>query len=261
MNEGEQPRPERRYHLQEETEYLEQYCAGGYHPVKLGDEFSNHQYRIVHKLGFGSYSTVWLAKDAQSKKHVAIKINAATDSIFSNERRMLHVLKEHRRSKPCVKGGDYVSKLLDDFTIDGPNGRHVCLVSEPEGCSVADSKEGGDGWLFPLHIARAIAARVIMGLSFVHDAGIVHGGRQAEETIYVPHMLSPGQIFTRGISFSEYPILTNSPPTSYIKNSAHQKNNQSGGLMVANLMLQFLLMRSCLCGLGRGARMSLIRIW
>lgn len=52
------------------------YRRGGYHPVKLGDCFSTlpadnllyrslptSRYRILHKLGHGSYATVWLARD------------------------------------------------------------------------------------------------------------------------------------------------------------------------------------------------------
>lgn len=36
----------------------EQYCGGGYHPVYISDEIHSGRYRIVHKLGYGSYSTV-----------------------------------------------------------------------------------------------------------------------------------------------------------------------------------------------------------
>ena len=38
------------------------YVAGGYHPVKLGDRFQD-RYLVLRKLGFGKYSTVWLAQD------------------------------------------------------------------------------------------------------------------------------------------------------------------------------------------------------
>ena len=41
------------------------YRPGGYHPVHLGDIYYE-RYRVIHKLGFGSYSTVWLARDLQS---------------------------------------------------------------------------------------------------------------------------------------------------------------------------------------------------
>jgi non-specific serine/threonine protein kinase len=44
-------------------EWVEQYRPGGYHPVHLGDVFNNGQYKVIRKLGNGSYSTVWFARD------------------------------------------------------------------------------------------------------------------------------------------------------------------------------------------------------
>ena len=44
-------------------ESFTRYCAGGYHPVRLGDRFSNGKYQVVSKLGYGLYSTVWLVRD------------------------------------------------------------------------------------------------------------------------------------------------------------------------------------------------------
>lgn len=46
-------------------ENVERYVVGGFHPVHLGDVFSD-RYRILRKLGNGKYATVWLAKDDQS---------------------------------------------------------------------------------------------------------------------------------------------------------------------------------------------------
>ena len=57
----------------ENTEYIELYEPGGYYPVELGDKFSNH-YVVEHKLGYGGYSTVWLARDLRQKRLVALKI-------------------------------------------------------------------------------------------------------------------------------------------------------------------------------------------
>jgi serine/threonine-protein kinase SRPK3 len=39
------------------------YRPGGYHPVSIGDSFSNNRYIVVRKLGWGEFSTVWLARD------------------------------------------------------------------------------------------------------------------------------------------------------------------------------------------------------
>lgn len=44
-------------------EDFSRYCTGGYHPVRIGDVFNNGKYKIVRKLGYGIYSTVWLARD------------------------------------------------------------------------------------------------------------------------------------------------------------------------------------------------------
>ena len=55
------------------TEYFSLYRPGGYHPVKLGDKFNN-RYVVEHKLDHGGYSTVWLARDLQQERLVALKI-------------------------------------------------------------------------------------------------------------------------------------------------------------------------------------------
>ena len=39
------------------------YRPGGYHPVHIGDTFHGNTYEVVHKLGYGQFSTVWLVKD------------------------------------------------------------------------------------------------------------------------------------------------------------------------------------------------------
>jgi hypothetical protein len=45
------------------AEELEDYGPGGYHPIHLNDTLNNGRYEIVHKLGYGSFATVWLARD------------------------------------------------------------------------------------------------------------------------------------------------------------------------------------------------------
>lgn len=42
---------------------LQRYRIGGYRPTHLGDIFKGGRYKIMQKLGWGGYSTVWLARD------------------------------------------------------------------------------------------------------------------------------------------------------------------------------------------------------
>jgi hypothetical protein len=64
------------YHFIEDVERLERYQPGGYHPIQIGNRFHD-RYRIVHKLGYGTFSTIWLAKDEEFSKYVAIKVCTA----------------------------------------------------------------------------------------------------------------------------------------------------------------------------------------
>ena len=50
------------------SEWAESYRPGGFHPVDMGDTFKNERYRVIRKLGYGSVSTVWLARDTLSVK-------------------------------------------------------------------------------------------------------------------------------------------------------------------------------------------------
>lgn len=45
-----------------EEETIPKYIASRYYPVRIGDVFRD-RYQVVGKLGFGTSSTVWLARD------------------------------------------------------------------------------------------------------------------------------------------------------------------------------------------------------
>ncbi|KAI9603945.1 hypothetical protein H4Q26_003554 [Puccinia striiformis f. sp. tritici PST-130] len=51
--------------LTDEEEKPSDYDKGGYHPVTIGETFCDGRYLIVRKLGWGHFSTVWLAHDTQ----------------------------------------------------------------------------------------------------------------------------------------------------------------------------------------------------
>jgi len=46
-----------------EDEGTEDYRRGGYHAVRIGDTFKHSRYVVQRKLGWGHFSTVWLAWD------------------------------------------------------------------------------------------------------------------------------------------------------------------------------------------------------
>jgi len=52
---------------EEEDEGVDGYRKGGYHAVRHGDQFAAGRYVAQRKLGWGNFSTVWLAFDVQSQ--------------------------------------------------------------------------------------------------------------------------------------------------------------------------------------------------
>lgn len=48
-----------------ENEDAADYCAGGYHPVSVGEIYAQ-RYKVIKKLGWGHFSTVWLASDLKA---------------------------------------------------------------------------------------------------------------------------------------------------------------------------------------------------
>ncbi|RDA86387.1 hypothetical protein CP532_1076 [Ophiocordyceps camponoti-leonardi (nom. inval.)] len=153
-----------KYEWIEGVEDLERYCEGGYHPVEIGNVLDG-RYHIVDKLGFGTWSTVWLARDSFEERYVAIKIGVANAS--SRETEILAAL-----APGTTDGCDTIPRLLATFWVKGPNGSHPCFVTEAARCSVADSFCDD---MFPLHVARALAYELAYTVAYVHSCGYVHG--------------------------------------------------------------------------------------
>ncbi|KAI9495399.1 hypothetical protein BDB00DRAFT_246906 [Zychaea mexicana] len=48
---------------EEEEEDPNDYKKGGYHPVQVGELYKDGRYKVIRKLGWGHFSTVWLIQD------------------------------------------------------------------------------------------------------------------------------------------------------------------------------------------------------
>lgn len=162
------------YYCDIESESLERYRPGGYHPVNINDTFKSGRYRVLHKLGWGGYSTVWLAYDSILFRLAALKVVVAEISKKSNEARILQYL----ISIPAqYEGQRHLRKLTDYFFHDGPNGRHQCLVFSVDAVSVPAlvAQYGSDARL-PGRLAWELSKQVTLALDCLHSYGIAHGG-------------------------------------------------------------------------------------
>ena len=170
------------------------YRSGGYHPVALGDTLNDGRYKILHKLGHGGFSTVWVAKDnkcvassiprqiqfmltaSRLEQWVSVKIITADRTTLSRELYNLRALAEHAKGN---LGPKHIVQLLDDFLLKGPNGYHQCLVFEMLGPTVNiivnDYHEEGER--LDTEIILRISRQLLQAVAFMHAAGYAHGGR------------------------------------------------------------------------------------
>ena len=120
------------------VENVEMYRPGGLHPVRIGDAFCNGRYKILHKLGYGGASTVWLARDQSravertpgSGSLVSLKIMSAEKSHeYETQNEDFHISNTLRKCYEASHhpGGAICRIFWDQFTHEGPNGSHRVL--------------------------------------------------------------------------------------------------------------------------------------
>ncbi|XP_045884496.1 SRSF protein kinase 1b isoform X1 [Micropterus dolomieu] len=158
----------------DEQEDPNDYCRGGYHHVKIGDLF-NGRYHVIRKLGWGHFSTVWLAWDIQEKRFVAMKVVKSAEHYTETALDEIKLLKSVRNTDPSDPSREKVVQLLDDFKISGMNGTHVCMVFEVLGYHLLKWIIKSNYQGLPLPSVKSIIRQVLQGLDYLHTkCKIIH---------------------------------------------------------------------------------------
>ncbi|KAF2976098.1 hypothetical protein EK904_014669 [Melospiza melodia maxima] len=158
----------------DEQEDPNDYCKGGYHLVKIGDLF-NGRYHVIRKLGWGHFSTVWLAWDIQGRRFVAMKVVKSAEHYTETALDEIKLLKSVRSSDPNDPSKERVVQLLDDFKISGVNGSHICMVFEVLGHHLLKWIIKSNYQGLPLPCVKKIIKQVLQGLDYLHTkCRIIH---------------------------------------------------------------------------------------
>ncbi|XP_041748579.2 SRSF protein kinase 1 isoform X2 [Coregonus clupeaformis] len=158
----------------EEQEDPNDYCRGGYHHVKIGDLF-NGRYHVIRKLGWGHFSTVWLAWDIQGKRFVAMKVVKSAEHYTETALDEIKLLRSVRNTDQNDPSREKVVQLLDDFKISGMNGSHVCMVFEVLGHHLLKWIIKSNYQGLPLPCVKSIIRQVLQGLDYLHSkCKIIH---------------------------------------------------------------------------------------
>lgn len=158
------------------------YRSGPYglaYPICIGDRInhSGDHYEIVHRLGMGAFSVVWLARDLKRNESVAFKVvveGSDGEKEFANQK----MLKEARSVE-----GPNLNLYQDTFLLESPYNEarkdgtpamfHRVLVLPLAGPPLNSSEIRFERSLR----SRMTAAKSLLeALRDLHKAGFVHGG-------------------------------------------------------------------------------------
>lgn len=150
--------------VEDVSEPVERYSQGLYYPVCIGEVLAE-RYRIEHKLGWGGYSTVWMAHDVQLRKNVALKIMIPGEKGEYEYQMQNEILQTVRDTSNLVTH-------QGSFLLPGHGSNHHRVLVLP----LLSPSLGYRAIQLPVATRISAAKQLLVALKSLHDAGLVHRG-------------------------------------------------------------------------------------
>lgn len=184
-------------YISHDEESKDDYKPGGYHHISVGDVLKNRRYVIKRKLGWGHFSTVWLAWDSTIRSYVAVKVVKSAEHYTETA---LDEIKLLKKAASVMDVDGRVVRLTDSFSLIGANGKRmswmhyvpssqmlfldIVMVFEVLGENLLTLIKRYNYRGIPMHIVKRIAYQVLQGLDILHrKAAIIHTDLKPENVL------------------------------------------------------------------------------
>jgi serine/threonine-protein kinase SRPK3 len=165
-------------------EDVEQYKPGGFHPLAVGQVVGGSRFRIVHKLGSGGIATVWLVRNlasgaSNSSRLLCLKVVRADHSpMCAEDAAEVAIPKALAAANPELR--KHLLVATESFIEVGPNGSHLCTISDVGGPSLSSMHECPGRVIGNRRLrgeySRNVARQLTEFVCGMHSAGYAHGG-------------------------------------------------------------------------------------
>ncbi|RAL07044.1 protein kinase [Aspergillus homomorphus CBS 101889] len=152
-----------------DEEHLPGYCSKDYYPAKPGEILAD-RYQLITKLGWGSTSTIWMARNMrgyrwQQETIVALKIVNTNFDVEEHERTLEEYIP---KSDPAHDGRTFLRTAHDTFVIERKEGKHLCLAYEPMRETFSVFRRRFVNNCVPLPLLKLYIKWLLLGLDYLH---------------------------------------------------------------------------------------------
>ncbi|KAH7297336.1 hypothetical protein KP509_26G065900 [Ceratopteris richardii] len=150
----------------------------GHFNFKLGDDLTS-RYKILQKMGEGTFGRVLECWDRDSREIVAIKVIRSAEKYREAamiEVDILRILSKHDRdgSRGCVQ----IRRWFDYRN-------HICIVFEKLGPSLFDFLKANDYRPFSVDLVREFGRQLLESVAYMHSLSLIHTDLKPENILLV----------------------------------------------------------------------------